>query len=327
MRGSGIQRLLVVGFAVVLVACGGPGASNAPTASPALGPSAPPATTAATAAPTALPPSPTPVATETPDPGATASTHQTFPEFGWVNRFVSRVVVSDLNVRRMPSKGAISDGKAPKDGLFMMYDWPIRADGYTWYYGFTLLTAKPGVVPDLPTPIETGYDDVLGGWMATGTEASPFLVPLAPRCPTTRDLLNVAAMLNSELVSCFGSASIELEGTFGCGGCGGVVEGSFEPGWLAARPEFDRLAVDDEGALLFALHFPPDGPAKPAPGSIIRVRGHFSDARATTCRVTEVGPDGEPSAVIANAAAAQWCRSRFVVDSYEVIGSGPPPVG
>ena len=32
------------------------------------------------------------------------------------------------------------------------------------------------------------------------------------------------------------------------------------------------------------------------------------------------------SAEIANEAVAQWCRGKYVVDSYEVIGTGPLPL-
>jgi hypothetical protein len=48
------------------------------------------------------------------------------------------------------------------------------------------------------------------------------------------------------------------------------------------------------------------------------VQGHFSDSRSTTCRLTLQGEsigDGK----VDNAAAEQWCRARFVVDSFSVI--------
>jgi hypothetical protein len=232
-----------------------------------------------------------------------------------VNRFVMRVAISDLNVRGKPSRSAPSSGKAPKGGLFLVYDWPVTADGFTWYFGVTLLTNSAGTLPPLPTPISTDYDEVLTGWMATGTEDSPFLVPLAPRCPTTVDLTDVAAMLSSERISCFGSSSITLEGTFGCDQCDGETPGTFEPAWLAGYLEFDLLTGTAPEGLPVALHLAPGGPARPADGATIRVRGHYVDPRSSTCTITLDG-----GVKIAAAAAKQWCQGRFVVDSYEVIG-------
>lgn len=323
MRGSGIHRLLIVSLAAIIGACGGPATSNAPSPSPAA-PSSPSASPVA-ALPTL---EPSIEASPTVDPSPTKPPEVEFngdDEFAFVNRFVMRVVVSDLNVREKPSTSAKSRGKAPKGGLFMFYDWPIEANGYTWYMGFTLLTSVPNVLPDLPTPIETGYDEVLGGWLATGTEDTPYLVPLAPRCPTTRDLLNVVGMTVFERVSCFGSDSLTLEGTYGCGGCGGEAPGIFEPSWLASPLEFYGLRVPDLGpdpafeAGPLSIHFPPGASTLPAEGARIRVIGHFSDDRSTTCRLTVLASDGSLTRKIANSAAEQWCRGKFVVDSFAII--------
>ena len=321
MRRLGMPSLLAVATVMVVGACGGPAVTSAPGAS-APAPSGSPIAVPAPQDTAAASPSALPTSTVVPSPTPTnPPSYNVFPELGWVNKFVMRVAVSDLNVRRSPSTSGVSEGKAPKGGLFMVYDWPVQANGYTWYYGFTLLTSQPGVIPDLPTPIETGYDEVLGGWMATGTEDTPFLVPLAPRCPGVRNLLNVAAMLDFERVTCLASDSIELEGSYGCGGCGGEWPGSFEPVWLASPLEFTRLSTSGDDGLSLALHFPPDGPGLPAEGTNIRVRGHFSDARSTTCRMTELGRSGALDVKIDDDAAEQWCRARFVVESYQVIGS------
>jgi hypothetical protein len=199
------------------------------------------------------------------------------------------------------------------------------ANGYTWYLGFTLLTTEPGVLPDLPTPIETGYDEVLGGWIATGTEDTPFLVPLAPRCPTTPDLLNVVGMTTFERVSCFGSESLTLEGIFGCGGCGGEAPGVFEPSWLASPLDLYGLAVPDLGpdpafdAGPLTLHFPSGGPTLPADGAHVRVLGHFWDDRSSTCRISVPASDGSTARSIADSAAEQWCQGKFVVDSFAIV--------
>ena len=305
-------------LAFVVAACGGPTASISPSSPPiaAVSPSASAGLPSAATTPVVTP-SAAPTATTQPNP--TPSEYLGAPEFPYVDQFVMRVAVSDLNVRRKPSKGGVSDGTAPQGGLFMVLDWPIEADGYTWYWGFTLMTSKPGVLPDLPTAIETGYDGVLSGWMATGTVDTPFLVPVGPRCPDVRDVANVAGMLASERVSCFGSTTIELEGTYSGDGCGGVAPGTFEPGWLAFPLECGRLETSTGGGPVY-LHFAPDAPALPAEGSHLVVRGHFSDERSATCRITVLSDDGQSSVPIANVAAEQWCRGKFVVESYEVIG-------
>lgn len=321
--GLGRSRLhgsLVVGLAIMVGACSSPTASSTPGAS--AGPSPSTAVVIPTAPPSAGPsiePS-IPLPTPTTGPSATAATYGVYPEFGYVDTFVMRVAVNDLNVRRKPSTSGVSEGKASKGQLFMFYDWPINANGYTWYFGYVQLTNEPGVVPSLPAGYNVGYDEVLAGWMASGTEDTPFLIPVGPRCPDVRDLLNVGNMLGSERVACLGSDSLTLEGIYGCDGCGGAVAGTFEPGWLASPLEAGFLSTSlvDPAAVL-SLHFAPAGPALPAQGARLRVRGHFSDDRSTTCRITELG-EGDALVPIANAAAEQWCRSKFVVEGYEVIG-------
>ena len=319
MRGAGIPRLIVVALAAVLAACSGPTGSTAPTAS---APPAAPSPSPIAAAPTEQPstgPSLTPVPTSVAEPSPTASTYVSFAEFPYVDHFVMRVAVDDLNVRRKPDKSGISEGKAEKGELFMIYDWPISADGYTWYYGYEQLQNK-NTVPSLPQPYNDGYDEVLGGWMAAGTEDTPFLVPVGPRCPAVRDLRNISAMLGSERVACFGTDALTFEGTFGCGGCGGEAPGTFEPAWLASPLEFFGLSNDVIEGPPLSLHFAPEGPAVPAEEAVIRVHGHFADSRSSTCRITNLADDGTLTLLIANKAAEAWCRTKFVVDSYEVIG-------
>ena len=99
-----------------------------------------------------------------------------------------------------------------------------------------------------------------------------------------------------------------------------VAPGTFEPGWLAFPLECGRLQPGVDEALPLYLHFPPAGPALPTEGSVVRLHGHFSDSRSTTCRITFPAESGELDVRVNNDAAEQWCRGKFVVDSYEVIG-------
>ena len=56
-------------------------------------------------------------------------------------------------------------------------------------------------------------------------------------------------------------------------------------------------------------------------GSILRVTGHFNDARSVDCVVAPGDPGQER---VANDLAAEWyCREQFVVDAWEVIGTDP----
>ena len=149
MRGSRTQRLLAVALVMVFAGCCGPAESSSPTPTG----SPPPAATAApeSEAPTSSPssiPSSSAIPSPTLEPIPTASTYVRYPELAYVNKFVMRVAINDLSVRRKPSLGGISDGKAPKGSLFMVYDWPVQTDGYSWYYGFTLLTNVPGELPE-----------------------------------------------------------------------------------------------------------------------------------------------------------------------------------
>ena len=310
---------LAIALALLVGACSGPADSPTPTATAAPAPSV-----VSTAAPSLFPTaSALPSAPSTAQPTAApspASAAIEFPtEVGFVNQFVMKVAVSDLNVRAKPTTKSGSIGKAPKGGLFMVADWPITADGHTWYFGFLLPTTTPGTLPALPDPIGLDFEDTLSGWMATGTADSPFLVPVGPRCPTTVDLANVSAMLASEQIDCFGSDTISLQGTFGCDGCDGETPGTFEPAWLADYLRIDRLQGVENGPLV-ALAFPPAGPSKPTVGLTIQVTGHFSDSRSSTCSITVFDEALRADVKIAAAAAKQWCQGRFVVESYTVVG-------
>jgi hypothetical protein len=100
------------------------------------------------------------------------------------------------------------------------------------------------------------------------------------------------------------------------------------PAWLGGK-EFDYLYSRTAAEpLALAIHFPPPLEA-PEAGSILHVVGHFDDPRASECRIAEpdpANPDGSP-VPIPEAEAIQYCRERFVVESFEITGTGPPPLG
>jgi hypothetical protein len=135
-------------------------------------------------------------------------------------------------------------------------------------------------------------------------------------------------MLGAELLACFGSNPIEVTGTFGCSGCGGETFGVYEPSWLAyplngnfitPYPVTDRLGP-------FTVRFAPDGPEAPPAGSVVRVRGHFDDAAAGTCHISNVDPlrpDGDHLVAMSGGAARLLCSQQLVVEVLEVLGTDP----
>jgi hypothetical protein len=320
-----IARLLVV---VVLVgACSGPIVSTA-TSGPTT-PAASPGPTSSLDA--SLQPSASPAAASpAPPTPPTAIASQVFPPGAAI-----KVAVRELNVRKKPSTSSkrleiLKRGDvlivSPTDQL--SFGWgPVKADGYTWYP-----VMRPNVVstdldldPLPKPPIDVADGSPFWGWLATDDGTRPYVTAIAPRCPTTVDLLNVSGMLPAERLACFPEPFV-LQGTYGCAGCGAVSLGSFKPAWLATPVELDFLSVNPAERLgPLALRFAPNGPSRPAAGSILRVTVHVDDSRSDRCTMSELV--GEELVAIDPRTAVLYCRERLVVDSYDVLGIDPsfPP--
>jgi hypothetical protein len=155
-------------------------------------------------------------------------------------------------------------------------------------------------------------------WAVVGNGTESFVEPVAARCVEGDvDLPTLNTMLAWERLACFGDQSITLEGTFGCGGCGGMIPGIYEPYWIASPMNYNFLTHDFQGHVgPFVLHFGPNGPEQPEAGAILRVTGHFGDAAASEC-VVKPGVD---ETTIHPLVEELYCQEQFVVDSYEVIG-------
>jgi hypothetical protein len=308
------------------------GACSSPAASVPLSPTETAPTLGASTGPSTAP-------EQSANPSATASGPSAKPAVGTIAVFppgaAVAVTVAELNIRNGPATSAkrlvtLKRGDVLVIGpTEMLFGWgPVRAGGYTWYpvirpgSGTTAWTLAP-----LPNPaVDPDAETALTGWVAADNGTSAYVTAVAPRCPSTIDLLNVAAMLPAERIGCF-HEPIVIEGTFGCGGCGGATTGTYEPAWLASPMNFDFLSVDPSirtGPV--ALNFPPDGPARPASGTIIRVTVHVDDPRSLGCVMSELG-DGDVLVPIDHDTAVYFCRERLVVDSYEVIAIGPPLTG
>jgi hypothetical protein len=314
------MRALVAILVFVLAACS-PGASASAPAT--TGP-----TGGAIATPSAVPP-----ASEEPIASSVASAFPTSApitptwtplpmESVLVNTGVT-VLVDRLNIREMPAVAAKSLGIVEVgDFLLVREDGPFVSEGYNWYQ--VTFLGKAGEPPVLG--VDLTQIEGVRGWIATAKGSTPYVRQFNPRCPSTIDLASVEVMLGAERLACFGSNTLELSGTFGCGGCGGAAAGSFEPSWLAyplnayfltQSPVTDRLGP-------FALRFGPDGPEAPNDASVVTVRGHFDDAAADTCKITVIDPlrpEGVDFVEVSHDAARIVCAQQFVVESIEVLGT------
>ena len=236
------------------------------------------------------------------------------------------LLVERLNVRALPTTDSESLGIV-HTGDFLVIDGygPFERDGYSWYHATFL---AEGGEPPVSSLVDVRGSDGVRGWIAAAKGSIPFVQRLRPRCPATIELRTVQHLLGSELLACFGPTTIELTGTFGCGGCGGASSGSFEPGWLIEPVNGNFLTeypvTDHVGP--FAMRFPPAGPQQPPEGSIIRVRGHFDDPAATSCAISIFDPnepDSHDLVAIPSQAAELVCAQQFVVEEVDIVGTDP----
>jgi hypothetical protein len=231
---------------------------------------------------------------------------------------IVRVLVESIKIRTGPTTEAmlLDDVVA---GDYVMIGWtyltqgfgPVEAEGFVWYPIIDLGTAS---LDEVHPPQDAGNI----AWMAVGNGSEQWVELAAPRCiEGDPDLAALERMLAWERLACFGDRQITLEGVFGCGGCGGSIPGTFEPYWLASPMYYAFLSIEPQERIgPFVLRFAPDGPAMPDDGTIVRVTGHFDDARSTECVVAP----GEPTQAVDPRVQDLYCRSQFVVDGIEVIG-------
>jgi hypothetical protein len=243
----------------------------------------------------------------------------------------ARVVTDALRIRAAPS--TTSDELATLTAGDVVYTTPgvagsgarvppHSAEGYEWY----LVHHIPGIVD---WPVLEGSEAEVIGWMAAGSGEERYVDLVPPECPDEPGLADLVAMTPYERVACLGDRTITVEGTFGCPYCDSAAHpGTFEPSWLALYLlEMNMLTPGwasyppFPGAIV-AVTDPEVPPFDPdARGRVLSVTGHFSDARSADCVIAP----GEPGAEDASHdEAAEWyCRERFVVESWEVVGDDP----
>ena len=300
---------------ILIVGCAAPGASSEVSELPAAATATAEATLAPSVAPTGL------ILPTTEPTGPSWTPRPQEPLL--LNSAVS-VVVDRLNVREKPTVDSKSLGVVAR-GDFLLVDvyGPFSHDGYTWYPAvFVASAGEPPVVG-----VDLSESDGVRGWIAVAKGTVNYVQQLRPRCPAAIDTASMQSMLGSERLACFGSNTIELTGTFGCGGCGGSRPGSYLPIWLASELIYSFLSVYPigDGNGRFVIYFPPTL-EQPALGAVILVRGHFDDPAASTCEISipdPLNPEGENLVSLDSAAAHLVCAQRFVVENLEVLGTDP----
>jgi hypothetical protein len=195
---------------------------------------------------------------------------------------------------------------------------PEINDGFVWHPVRVLRG-------DLPAPGGQPIEHVAVGWVAIGDGENQWLEPVAPRCTDDEPTLQLLSSLTEwERFACFGDRAITLEGTMGCGGCGGMYEGEFTPEWLAFPYNMDYISVDPQTYIgPFDLRWSPDGPQRPSTDGpvapIVRITGHYDDPAADGCTIRFPHMNGETSTLDPEISEL-FCRMQFVVDTVEVIG-------
>lgn len=296
-----------------------PNATPEPSVAPSMEPSQAPVPTAAPSAPSDPAEDP-----ESPyrDP-VVAAPDGVLPPGG-----VVRVTADALRVREQPFLDAPERTVVDRGELLVVGPTayfpafgPAHEDGYTWY---------PVVVlglDELPAPGGDPLADVSRGWVAIGDGESDWVELLGARCTDDEPTLQLLSSLTEwERLACYGDRQLTFEGVLGCGGCGGLLPGSFTPEWLASPMNYDLISVEPQERIgPMTLHWAPDGPERPStPGvaPILSVTGHFDDPAAAECTHTWMtGVTGAEEMTEGDPAISQlYCRSNFVVDSYEIIG-------
>ena len=241
---------------------------------------------------------------------------------------VVRVTADSLNVREQPildspEQVSVGQGELLVVGPTFGYGafGPAMEDGYTWYPVGTI------GLDELPAPGGAPIEILVRGWVAIGDGESEWLELLAPRCTDDEPTLqHLSSLTEWERLACYGDRQLTFEGVLGCPGCGGLYPGTFTPEWLAFPSYSDPISVEPQDSIgPMDLHWSPDGQARPNTDGIapiLRVTGHFDDPAAEGCSIVFMaGPaSGIEESEVDPAISELFCRTNFVVDSYEVIG-------
>ena len=246
---------------------------------------------------------------------------------------VVEVTADGLRVREEPSTSSPVLATLPAgEALYILATpnllGPIEAEGYDWY--LVMHAQDWHGWPEHPPGSGDGpsADPRTSGFVAARSGSESFVALEPVTCPAgTVDIHTIYAMIPWARLACFGDRQLTFEGTYGCGGCGGLAPGTFAPAWLIHPINFNLLqppyAEGHRAVEILVLRDPPEGPALEdvEPGSVLLVTGHFDDPLAVDCVIAPGGPGEEQPAH--EGAAELLCREQFVVESWEVLGTDP----
>ena len=265
----------------------------------AQGDPSPSTSSQATATPTAEPtgsPSPTPEPTPVALP--------VIP-----NRAIAAITVDALAVWSEPNETSINFGELGARARLFIIGEPAERQDERWYRiayvdgptvsGFELGECQLNCGPSL------GHVAI----PASGDDAWLEEVDIdCPASPLTADRL--LEMLPLERLHCYGRSDLTVSATLD--ELVNEPSGAATPEWLSDNPP-RTIGVGS-----FNIHFAPDFPGElPAPGTSVRMVGHFEDPAASTCRIDYTRVADAPS--IAHIVLA--CRTRFVVTDVEVLAT------
>jgi hypothetical protein len=192
--------------------------------------------------------------------------------------------------------------------------------------GTIVSVISPSPISNVPrgVAIRVEYTDPetsewLFGWLRPEAAAAITLKPSGP-CPKA-DRAHILSALPTEALACFGDESFELSPVY-------VSElradkpyrYQGEPGWLADPGRMLAGSSPDGDSGAMPIHFSPESGAGRLPVGWYALKGHFDDARSSTCSRRPTDPS---FAVESQAEQTLWCRQQFVVTAARP--ADPPP--
>lgn len=239
---------------------------------------------------------PEPSASPTPSPSPTAAPI--------ANRAVAVVTTDGTVLRANGNDTAVALADLTVGSRLFVIGEPEESGEQRWY--------RVGTFDNL------GCSDACGliGWVGTPiADTDPVLEDATVGCPSSPMSAEALAAVSAlDALHCYGRSEIQVTGIVD------LAEGEYDgpyrysPTWLAHpfTPAVLRGGI--------AFHPVPDASLEvPEQNAEIRVRGHFEDPAATSCRVS-LAPDAGDVELPQPARVVLDCRATFVWTDYEVIG-------
>ena len=235
---------------------------------------------------------------------------------------VAQVVTTDLVMRSAPGGGDdsfIYPGALDAPTLLFVIDGPVTASDYDWYL------VQPFVLAS-----SERHEEWRTGWVAAGSrEGEVWIAPATTSCPPS-DFEGLTGLSFVAGLACFGDSPLTVEGSFEY--CGGTTPSIIGPYWLGSnfcwlRPLGTGPDAPFAGPRL-VFHVPDDQPLETlgsAPGTAIRIVGHFDDPAAQDCMAGPLpGPEPTPGPpaeeILAAVRVVLGCRASFVVTEAGPLG-------